>query len=111
MRRFLAVLASSIALAFVVFSSMIIVSLVQSEVLPAFSAGSFNIQTNSRILNRVWEGNQLYWLIAAHATIVLFMAVAFALSASFVLWGGRRKEAIAKPEAVVPDRQNGDLET
>jgi hypothetical protein len=74
---------------------MVVVSLVQSEVLPALAAGSFNIQTNSMILNRVWEGNELYWLLAAHATLVLALAVAFTLSARFAIVGRRRPKAAA----------------
>jgi hypothetical protein len=74
---------------------MVIVSLVQSEVLPALAAGSFDIQTNSMILNRVWEGNELYWLLAAHATLVLVLAVALTLSARFAIRGRRRPKAAA----------------
>jgi hypothetical protein len=74
---------------------MVVVSLVQSEVVPALAAGSFNIQTNSMILNRVWEGNELYWLLAAHATLVLALAVAFTLSPRFAIVGRRRPKAAA----------------
>ena len=58
---------------------MVIVSLLQSEVIPALGAGSFNIQTSSLILNRVWEGNELYWLLAAHTTLVLVLAIVLTL--------------------------------
>jgi hypothetical protein len=74
---------------------MVIVHLVRSEVLPALAAGSFNIQTNSMILNRVWEGNELYWLLAAHATLVLVLAVAFTLSVRFAIVGRHRLKAAA----------------
>jgi hypothetical protein len=77
------------------FHAMVIVSLVQSEVLPALAAGSFDIQTNSMILNRVWEGNELYWLLAAHATLVLVLAVAVTLSARFAIGGRGRPRAAA----------------
>jgi hypothetical protein len=47
------------------------------------------------ILNRVWEGNELYWLLAAHATLVLILAVAFTLSARFAIGRWRRPKAAA----------------
>ena len=59
MKRVLAAFASIVLLAWIAFHAMVIVSLVQSEVIPALAAGSFNIQTSSMILNRVWEGNEL----------------------------------------------------
>jgi hypothetical protein len=74
------------------FHAAVIVSLVRAEVVPALAAGSFNIQTSSMILNRVWEGNELYWLLAGHATLVLILAVVFALSARFAIRGGRPPE-------------------
>jgi hypothetical protein len=77
-------------LAWLAFHAWVILHLVQSEVMPAFAEGSFNIQTNSMILNRMWEGNELYWLIAAHATLVLVLALAFRLSVRFAM-GGRRR--------------------
>jgi hypothetical protein len=72
------------------FHAWVIAILVESEVIPALAAGSFNIETNSMILNRVWEGNELYWLLAAHATLVLILAVVFMLSARFAVRGRRR---------------------
>jgi hypothetical protein len=94
-KRVLAAFVSIALLAWLAFHAMVIVSLVQSEVLPALAAGSFDIQTNSMILNRVWKGNELYWLLAAHATLVLVLAVAFTLSARFAIIGGRRLKAAA----------------
>ena len=88
-KRFLAALASIVLLAWIAFHATVIVHLVQAEVIPALAAGSFNIQTNSMILNRVWEGNELYWLLAAHATLVLILAIGFALSARFAIRGKR----------------------
>jgi hypothetical protein len=95
MKRVLAALASVALLAWMAFHVMVIASLTQSEVLPALAAGSFNIQTNSMILNRVWEGNELYWLLAAHAMLVLVLAAACTLSARFAIRGGRRLKAAA----------------
>jgi hypothetical protein len=95
MRRVLAALISIGLLAWIAFHAMVIVSLVRSEVIPALSAGSFNIQTNSMILNRVWEGNELYWLLAAHATLILVLAFVFARSAIFAVRGRRQVKAAA----------------
>jgi ABC-type Na+ efflux pump permease subunit len=94
-KRALAAFASIALLAWLAFHVWVIVHLVQSEVLPALAAGSFNIRTNSMILNRVWEGNELYWLLAAHATLVLVLAGAFTLSARFAIVGRRRPKAAA----------------
>jgi hypothetical protein len=97
MKRALAAFASIGLLAWMAFHAMVIASLVQSEVIPALAAGSFNIQTNSMILNRVWEGNELYWLLAAHAAVVLVLAVVFARSARFAIRGRRELKAAAQP--------------
>lgn len=94
MRRVLAAFVSIALLAWIAFHAMVIVSLVQSEVLPALAAGSFNIQTRSMILNKVWEGNELYWLIAAHATLVLILAVFLARSARFAIQGARQNRPL-----------------
>jgi hypothetical protein len=90
MKRVLAALASIVSLASIVVFAMGIVSLVQSEVIPALVAGSFTIQTDSMILNRVWRGNELYWLLAAYTTLVLILAVVFVLTARFAIRGKHR---------------------
>jgi hypothetical protein len=92
-RRLLAAFVSIALLAWIAFHAMVIASLVQSEVLPALAAGSFNIKTSSMILNRVWEGNELYWLIAMHATLVLLLAVCLARSARLAIRGRRQLKA------------------
>lgn len=93
MSRVLAAFMSIGLLAWIAFHVMVIVSLVRSEVIPAVAAGSFNIQTSSMILNRVWEGNELYWLLAAHATLVLVLALVFARAARFAVRGRRQVNA------------------
>jgi hypothetical protein len=95
MTRVLAAFASIALLAWIAFHAMVIASLVHSEVLPALAAGSFNIQTNSMILNRVWEGNELYWLLAGHATLVLVLGVLFTRSTRFAIRGRRPLKAAA----------------
>jgi hypothetical protein len=96
MKKVLAALASAVSLALIVPFAMGIMSLVQSEVIPALAAGSFRIQTNSMILNTVWKGNELYWLLAAYTTLVLILAVVCVLTARFAIRGKRRLRAAAE---------------
>jgi hypothetical protein len=95
MKRVFAAFVSIILLAWIGFHIFVIVILVRSEVVPALAAGSFNIQTSSMILNRVWVGNELYWLLGAHAILVVILAVAFTLSARFAIRGKRQLKATA----------------
>ena len=92
MKRFLASFLAILVLAWMAFHVWVISLLVESEVVPALEAGSFQIQTNSRILNILWEGNELYWLIAAHATLVLILAVVVTRTARFAIRGGTSRE-------------------
>ena len=48
--------------------------IVASEIMPAVRNGSLNVETNTMILNIVWEGNEIYVLLAAYA----LAAIAFA---------------------------------
>ena len=91
MKRILTAFVSILVLAWMSFHVWVIYLLVRSEVIPALEAGSFDIQTNSRILNILWEGNELYWLIAAHAALVLILAVVVTLTARFAIRGARIK--------------------
>ena len=95
MKRVIAAFASLGLLAWIAFHVMVIGLLVQSEVIPALAAGSFNIQTKTMILNRVWEGNELYWLLAAHATLVLILTVVCVRTTRFAIRGSRRLHAPA----------------
>ena len=95
MKRVLAAAVSVALLAWLAFHAWVIVLLVRAEVMPALAAGSFNIQTSSMILNRLWEGNELYWLIAAHATLALILAFVIARTARFAIRGQRRLHAAA----------------
>jgi hypothetical protein len=47
------------------------------------------------ILNRVWRGNELYWLLAAYTALVLILAVVFVLTARFAIRGKHRLRAAA----------------
>lgn len=90
LKRLLAAFVSVALLAWLAFHAWIIVHLVQAEVIPALAAGTFNIRTNSTILNRVWEGNELYWFIAAHAMLVAILAIVITQVAGFAIRGGQR---------------------
>ncbi len=49
----------------------------RSEVLPAVWRGSLNVETSTMVLNILWEGNEIYVLLAAY----LLLAGAFAYGA------------------------------
>lgn len=58
-----------------VFLVAIVAYLVSSEVSPTIRKGSFNVETSTMILNRVWEGNEIYVLLAMY--ILLACACAY----------------------------------
>jgi hypothetical protein len=60
-----------------VFFVAIVVHLISSEVSPAFKTGSLNVESSTMILNHVWEGNEIYVLLAAY----ILLACAFAYGA------------------------------
>lgn len=49
----------------------------RADVLPAVRSGSLNVETNSMVLNILWEGNEIYVLLVAY----LLLAGAFAYGA------------------------------
>ena len=55
----------------------IVAHLVSSEVSPAIKKGGLNVETSTMILNRVWEGNEIYLLL----TTYILLACAFAYGA------------------------------
>ncbi len=58
-----------------VFFVAIVTYLISSEVSPAIKKGSLNVETSTMILNRLWEGNEIYVLLAAY--ILLACASAY----------------------------------
>lgn len=52
-----------------VFFVAIAAYLFSSEVLPALKNGSFNVETHSIILNVLWEGNEIYVVLAAYTLL------------------------------------------
>lgn len=59
------------------FFVLIVLYVAQSEILPALREGTFDIETRIMILNIVWDGNELYVLLAAY----LLLAAGFAYGA------------------------------
>ena len=52
-----------------VFFVVIVAYLVSSEVSPAIKKGSLNVESSTMILNRVWEGNEIYVLLAMYVLL------------------------------------------
>ncbi len=48
----------------------------RSEVLPTLQSGTLSIATSTMILNRVWDGNELYVLLSAYAALACGFAYA-----------------------------------
>ena len=60
-----------------IFFTWITFYVAESEVWPAILGGSLNVQTNSMILNILWEGNEIYIILALY----LLLAAGFIFSA------------------------------
>jgi hypothetical protein len=60
-----------------VFFVAIVAYLVSSEVSPAIMKGSLNVETSTMILNHLWDGNEIYVLLAAY----ILLACSFAYGA------------------------------
>ena len=69
--------ASLVMLAASLFFVYIIGHLGRTIIWPALRAGSLDVATNARILNILWEGNEIYIVLCAY----LLLAVAFAYGA------------------------------
>lgn len=75
MKRILYGLISMFLLAATAFFAYIVVYIASADVVPALAKGSFNVETNSRILNILWEGNEIYLILTAY--ILLGAACAY----------------------------------
>lgn len=51
------------------FFASITLYVARSEVWPAIGNGTLNVETETMILNIVWEGNEIYVLLAAYALL------------------------------------------
>jgi hypothetical protein len=66
--------AGTVLLLISVFDAAIITMLVRSEVMPAIRAGSLNVQSSTMILNIVWDGNEIYILLAFYLLLAVLLA-------------------------------------
>ena len=57
-----------------------------TEVLPALEKGSLNVESNTMVLNILWEGNEIYVLLTAY----ILLAGAFAYAAIRLIAAARR---------------------
>ncbi|MFK8051532.1 MAG: hypothetical protein AB8F65_01060 [Woeseiaceae bacterium] len=76
-RKFAFALLGLVSLVISLFFLMIIAYLVSSEIMPALAEGSLNVTSSTMILNRVWQGNEIYVLLLAY----LLLAFGFAIGA------------------------------
>ncbi len=74
MRKAVTVIASIPLFLLSIFFIYVISYLIGSDIVPALEQGTLSVDTNTMILDRVWEGNEIYLLILAYAVL----AVAFA---------------------------------
>ena len=73
-RKLLYATAGTVLLLISVFYAVIITMLVRSEVMPAIRAGSLNVQSSTMILNIVWDGNEIYILLALYLLLAVLLA-------------------------------------
>lgn len=69
LKKLLNGIISVLLLSICAFFVAIIAYLVDSEVSPALENGSLNVETSTMILNRVWEGNEIYVLLAVYTLL------------------------------------------
>lgn len=69
MGRVVRIICSIPLFLFSIFLIYVIIYIVRDDVLPALQHGSLSIATSTMILNRVWDGNELYLLLAAYAAL------------------------------------------
>ena len=60
-----------------IFFVVIVAYLVSTEIMPAIEDGSMTIESSVRVLNILWEGNEIYLLLSAY----VLLAVSFAYGA------------------------------
>ena len=69
LRKLLYVFAGIAFFSVSVFFVAITAYIFSAEVLPAIRNGSFNVETSSMILNILWEGNEIYVVLAAYTLL------------------------------------------
>jgi hypothetical protein len=77
LRRLFNVIVGLVLFSVSIFIVVIVAYLVSTEVVPAIEDGSMTIESNVRVLNVLWEGNEIYLLLSAY----VLLAVSFAYGA------------------------------
>jgi hypothetical protein len=60
-----------------IFFVVIVAYLVSTEIMPAIEDGSMTIESSVRVLNILWEGNEIYLVLSAY----VLLAAGFAFGA------------------------------
>ena len=87
LRRLFNVIVGLVLFSVSIFIVVIVAYLVSTEVVPAIEDGSMTIESNVRVLNVLWEGNEIYLLLSAY----VLLAVSFAYGAFRTLEKGIRE--------------------
>lgn len=74
MRKLLDCIFSIVLSSISAFFVAIVAYLISSEVSPAIEKGSLNVETSTMILNRLWEGNEIYVLLSAYVALACLFA-------------------------------------
>lgn len=69
MKKILLGLIGLVLLTASAFFCYVIVYIAAAVVAPALQQGTLNVETSSRILNIVWEGNEIYLLLTAYVLL------------------------------------------
>jgi hypothetical protein len=69
LKKLFYIIAGIVLLSVSMYFAAIVTYLFSIEILPALKNGSFNVETSSMILNVLWEGNEIYALLAAYTLL------------------------------------------
>ena len=72
-KRIVSAIVSVMLLAAGIFFVVIVGYLTSTEVMPAIQQGSLNVTTSTMILNRVWEGNEIYQILAVYTVLAVVL--------------------------------------
>ena len=77
-----------------IFLVVVIAYLVSTEVMPVIDDGTLTVSSDTRVLNILWEGNEIYVLLSGYAL----------LAAGFAYVGTRAlRKAIRKDKRLLPN--------
>jgi hypothetical protein len=69
LKKLFYIIAGIVLLSVSMYFAAIVTYLFSIEILPALKNGSFYVETSSMILNVLWEGNEIYALLAAYTLL------------------------------------------